>query len=83
MLKIEDPLTEQLARTLARQTREDIDTAVRHALEERLRRVAAPFRKAVLLEELAAIRHRWNTIPAITQQSADEIMDYDEHGLPR
>jgi len=82
-LSIKDPITEQLARDLARQTGENITTATRRALEERLHRVARSSRKAALLEDLAAIRRRWSTLPVIDERSADEIIGYDENGLPR
>ncbi|PRD44655.1 PSK operon transcription factor [Phyllobacterium phragmitis] len=82
-LSIKDPVTEQLARDLAQQTGENITTATRRALEERLHRVASRSRKPALLEELAAIRYRWSTMPVIDERSADEIMEYDQNGLPR
>jgi antitoxin VapB len=82
-LSIKDPITEQLARDLAQQTGENITTATRRALEERLRRVGARSQETILLEELAAIRRRWNAMPSTDQRTADEILDYDENGLPR
>lgn len=82
-LSIKDPETEQLARTLAQRTGETITTATRRALEERLRRVGGASRKASLLDDLAASRRRWSTLPVLDPRGADEIMDYDENGLPR
>lgn len=82
-LSIKDSQTEQLARALAQRTGESITTATRRALEERLRRVGGFQRKANLLEDLAASRRRWSALPVLDDRSADEIMDYDENGLPR
>lgn len=82
-LSIKDPVTEQLARDLARKTGENITTATRRALEERLRRVGARSHNAILLEELAAIRRRLSALPSTDQRTADEILGYDENGLPR
>lgn len=82
-LSIKDPETEQLARTLAERTGESITTATRRALEERLRRVGSNARKAVLLEDLAASRGRWAALPVLDPRDADEILGYDENGLPR
>ncbi|CAN7456304.1 type II toxin-antitoxin system VapB family antitoxin [Phyllobacterium sp. LjRoot231] len=82
-LSIKDPVTEQLARDLAERTGENITTATRRALEERLRRVSGQTRKAALLDDLAAIRRRWSRMPSSDQRTAEEILDYDEHGLPR
>jgi antitoxin VapB len=82
-LSIKDSETERLARALAQRTGETITTATRRALEERLRRVAGAPRKASLLEDLAASRRRWSALPVLDARTADEIIDYDENGLPR
>jgi antitoxin VapB len=82
-LSIKDPETERLARNLARLTGENITTATRRAIEERLRRVGGQSRKAALLEDLAEIRRRWSAMPIQDHRTSDEILGYDEHGLPR
>jgi antitoxin VapB len=82
-LSIKDPVTERLARDLARQTGENITTATRRALEERLQRVSGRPRQKLLLDSLAEIRRRWAAMPQIDKRIADEIIDYDENGLPR
>ncbi len=82
-LSIKDPEAERLARALALQTGESITTATRRALEERLRRLGGAARKAALLEDLAASRRRWRSLPVLDGRGADEILDYDENGLPR
>ena len=81
-LSIKDPATEQLARALAQRTGESITTATRHALEERLRRVSDRASDALLAEELADIRQRWSALPVIDTRSPEEIIGYDENGLP-
>ncbi|WP_371349316.1 type II toxin-antitoxin system VapB family antitoxin [Ancylobacter sp. IITR112] len=81
-LSIKDPETERLARDLAARTGETITVATRRALEERLRRVGSNARKAALLEDLAAIQRRWNALPVLDTRSPDEIIGYDENGLP-
>lgn len=82
-LSIKDSETERLARALAQRTGETITTATRRALEERLRRVAGTARKASLLDDLAASRRRWSALPVLDARTVDEIIDYDENGLPR
>jgi antitoxin VapB len=82
-LSIKDPDTERLARDLAKRTGESITTATRKALEERLRRVGNPRAQSSLLEDLAAIRRRCADLPVLDAREPDEIMDYDENGLPR
>jgi antitoxin VapB len=82
-LSIKDPETERLARNLALLTGENITTATKRALEERLRRVGGHYRKANLLQDLAEIRGRWSALPILDERMPDDILDYDEHGLPR
>lgn len=81
-LSVKDPETERLARALAERTGESLTLATRRALEERLRRVGGGARRAVLLEDLAAIRHRLKALPVIDPRSADDIIGYDQNGLP-
>jgi antitoxin VapB len=82
-LSIKDQETERLARNLAQLTGENITTATKRAIEERLRRVGGESRKAVLLEDMAEIRRRWSAMPVRDDRMVDEILGYDEHGLPR
>jgi antitoxin VapB len=81
-LSIKDPATERLARALAERTGETITIATRRALEERLRRMGSDTRKAALLQDMAASRRRWSALPVLDSRSADEIIGYDENGLP-
>jgi antitoxin VapB len=82
-LSIKDPETEQLARDLAKLTGEDITTANKRAIEERLRRVGGHSRKATLMEDLAEIRQRWAAMPILDDRTPEDILGYDEQGLPR
>ncbi|WP_027556174.1 type II toxin-antitoxin system VapB family antitoxin [Bradyrhizobium sp. Cp5.3] len=81
-LSIKDRETEQLARTLAQRTGESITIATRRALEERLRRVGSNARRATLLEDLEAIQRRWNALPVLDNRTPEEIVGYDENGIP-
>ena len=82
-LSIKDPETERLARSLAEVTGENITTATKRAIEERLRRVTSQSRKTVLLQDMAEIRRRWSAMPILDDRTPEEILGYDEHGLPR
>lgn len=82
-LSIKDPETERLARELARRTGETITEATRKAIMERLRRLGSARRRKTLLEDLAAIRRRCAALPVRDARKPDEIIGYDEHGLPR
>jgi len=82
-LSIKDPETERLARNLAQLTGENITTATKRAIEERLRRLGGHSRKAALLEDLADIRRRWSALPVLDERTPEDILGYDAHGLPR
>ena len=82
-LSIKDPETERLARNLARLTGESITTATKRAIEERLRRVGSRSCRAALLEDMAEIRRHWSAMPVLDDRTPEQILGYDEHGLPR
>ena len=81
-LSIKDPETENLARKLAHQTGESITLATKRALEERLRRTGSDARKAALLEDMEAMQRRLRALPVLDARSPDDIIGYDENGLP-
>ncbi|MFQ6181917.1 type II toxin-antitoxin system VapB family antitoxin [Sinorhizobium meliloti] len=81
-LSIKDIETEQLARTLERRTGESITLATKRSLEERMRRTDTAARRAALLKDLEAIQRRWNAMPVLDGRSSDDIIGYDEDGLP-
>jgi antitoxin VapB len=82
-LSIKDPETEQLARSLAQLTGENITTATKRAIEERLRRLGGQTHKDPLLQDMAEIRRRWSEMRVADDRTPEEILGYDEHGLPR
>lgn len=83
-LSIKDMETERLARDLARRTGETITDATKKALEERLQRVGiVPRKQRLLLEDLVAIRERCTKLPVLDERSPEDVLGYDEHGLPR
>jgi antitoxin VapB len=52
------------------------------ALHERLARETGRDRTVPLRDELAAIRRRCASLPVLDRRPAEEILGYDEHGLP-
>jgi antitoxin VapB len=83
-LSIKDPETERLGRELAKRTGETLTIATRRALAERLSRIGGPcVRRPALLEDLAASRRRWSMMRVLDSRSPDEIIGYNESGLPR
>lgn len=82
-LNIKHPDADRLARQLAAKTGETLTDAVVNALRERLFREEARRRRSSLARELEAIRKRCAALPVLDSRSSDEILGYDEHGLPR
>jgi antitoxin VapB len=82
-LNIKDPATEKSVRTLAALTGETVTAAVRQAAEERLQRVRREHGGRSLAAEILDIGRRCAALPDLDARSADEILGYDEHGVPR
>ncbi len=82
-LNIKDPTTERFVRELAALTGETVTTAVRRAAEERLQRVRHGRGGYSLVAEILEIGKRCAALPDLDRRAADEILGYDEHGLPR
>jgi antitoxin VapB len=82
-LNIKDPATEKSVRALAALTGETVTMAVRRAAEERLQRVRRDRQGRSLTDEIMEIGRRCAALPDLDARSADEILGYDEHGLPR
>ena len=82
-LSLKDKETDSLARQIASLTGETLTEAVRISLSERLRRERLKRGKAPSLEdELQAIFRHMDALPNLDARSADEIIGYDENGLP-
>jgi len=82
-LNIKDPTTEKYVRELAAVTGEAVTTAVRKAAQERLQRVRRDKSGRSLADDLLEIGARCAALPDLDSRSADDIIGYDEHGLPR
>lgn len=81
-LNIKDLATERAVRDLAAATGEGITAAVRHAAEERLLRVRRGRGGRCLRDELLAIGAHCAALPDLDTRFADDILGYDENGLP-
>lgn len=81
-LNIRNPETERLAAELARRTGETKTEAVTKALRDRLDRVKRERSGRRLADELQAIVDEFAALPVLDDRSADEIIGYDENGLP-
>ena len=82
-LNIKNPEAEHLARELAKQTGGSVTEAIRNALKDRLLRVKGRRTARSLLEDVQDILDRVDALPALDRRPEDQILDYDERGLPR
>ncbi len=83
-LSIKDPEADQLARNLAQRTGETITQAVITALRQRLAREQRKDEAVEnLVEEIMEIGKHCAALPMLDARSPDEIVGYDEHGLPQ
>ena len=83
-LSIKDPEADKLARELTQRTGESITQAVITALRERLVREQRRD-EAIdsLVDEVMDIGRHCAALPLLDARSPDEIVGYDEHGLPQ
>lgn len=82
-LNIKDERTDQLAREVAKRAGETITVAIRTSLEERLRRLSGRRHASTRKEKLYEILQRVDTLPRGSDLPEDEILGYDENGIPR
>jgi len=80
-LNIKDHETDRLFRQLTRLTGENITQAVKTAVRQRIERESREHGRASV-DDLLAIARRIAEAPDRDHRSADEILGYDERGLP-
>jgi antitoxin VapB len=83
VLHIRDPEADRLARELAARTGQPLTRVVVEALRDRLNRERRRTAFPRLKDEIMAISRRAAALPRRTGRTADEILGYDERGLPR
>ena len=82
-LNIKNPATVALADELARRQGISKTAAIHQALSERLHRLGfGDDAQERLLAELRGIRERVARLPELDHRSDEEIIGYDEHGIP-
>jgi antitoxin VapB len=82
-LNIKDPATDRVVRELAALTGEGVTAAVRKSVEERLLRVRRRTPRKNLAAQLLEIADHCAALPVLDNRRAEEILGYDESGLPR
>ncbi|HKP74629.1 MAG TPA: type II toxin-antitoxin system VapB family antitoxin [Longimicrobiaceae bacterium] len=81
-LNIKHPEADRLARTLARATGESLTEAVLTAIKERLQRETGRGDTEAVRRNIRTIQQRYAAKHMVDTRTADEIIGYDEHGLP-
>jgi antitoxin VapB len=81
-LSIKSIETEHLAREIAAKTGESLTGAIQKALEERLERLNNSRRSQALAAQIDDILQRVDAMPDLDARTPEEIIGYDENGLP-
>lgn len=82
-LSLKDKETDSLARQVASLTGETLTEAIRTSLRERLRQEQLKRGEGPeLAKALAEIAQRCAGLPLLDRRSDDEILGYDENGIP-
>ena len=81
---IKKPEAEAKIRELAERTGESITDAVERAVDEKLQRLGPQKKKGRIdRKKLAELLAYFDSLPVDDPRSPDEIIGYDEHGLPK
>jgi antitoxin VapB len=81
-LSIKSIETEHLAREVAAKTGESLTAAIQKALAERLDRLNKNRRSQALGAQIDDILERVDAMPDLDARTPEEIIGYDEDGLP-
>jgi antitoxin VapB len=81
-LNIKNEETHRLVQALAEETGETLTEAVTVAVRERLESLYRKRRRKELVQSVKEIQEFVQRLPDRDQRSADEILGYDEYGLP-
>jgi antitoxin VapB len=81
-LNIKNPEADRLAHQLASATGESLTEAVINALRDRLAAVQRQQERGALLADVSDIQAFVTALPDRDTRTADEILGYDEFGLP-
>ena len=81
-LSIKNPETDRLAHQLAEATGESVTVAVTNAIRESLAAVTATHHSPGLLQDILQIQEFVASLTRLDDRTPDEIIGYDEFGLP-
>jgi antitoxin VapB len=82
-MNIKSAEAERLARRLSATTGETLTGAIVTALRERLERIERESNSGLLVVQLEDIAERAAKLPVMDSRQPDQIMGYDENGIPR
>jgi len=82
-MSIKSTEAEELARKLAAATGETLTGAIVKALRERLEKIERQQQRLSLADQLDEIALRTAQLPLADGRSPEDIVSYDENGLPR
>jgi len=82
-LSIKNETTERLARQVARETGESLTEAIEKSLEERWERLKRRRKGHILTAQIEDLLRRVDALPTLDSRSENEILGYDEDGIPR
>lgn len=81
-LSIRNAEAEKLARQVSRLAGETMTEAITKSLRERLERLQRTRKERNLRRDLDEILARVDALPELDTRPADEILGYDENGIP-
>jgi antitoxin VapB len=81
-LSIHNPKAEKLAREVAAKSGETITQAIITALEDRLERLRGKRTATDLTAEILKIADRCSKLPERDPRTADQILGYNQQGVP-
>ncbi len=73
------PLAHRLAQQISKRTRMTLTEVVISALEEKIQKPGRPLNR----EKLDALTGRMGALPILDAREPDELLGYDEFGIPR
>ena len=82
-LSIKNEATERLARQVAGETGESLTEAIQKALEERLDRLKRRRKVNIVAGQVEDLLRRVDALPLQDSRPENEILGYDEDGIPR
>ncbi len=81
-ISIKNNEAEHLARELAKETGESITEVIKRSLQDRLQRLRGRRHARELPEQVEDILQRMDALPTIDTRTEEEILGYNEFGMP-